>query len=199
MQKLNGQRVGAAALSVAILMMIGCATAPPSRSTTPTHSTITYGRITAVNRVTVNNASAQTAGALVGGSLGMLSGSGQSSSKRALRGVGGAFAGQQLARAVSNEQAFQYTVLANGRTMTLVTDAAGLRVGDCVSVEQGQFNNIRLASDASCPASGAPASPSRAAVTEADACDAAKDQLLQANDDAAFSLAERRVRLLCDG
>ena len=52
--------------------------------------------------------------------------------------------------------------------------------------------------DSSCPAGGAPATPSRAAISEADACNAAKDQLLQAGDDAAFSLAERRVRLLCN-
>lgn len=198
MQKLNRQRVGAAALlSVAIVMMVGCEAPAPQRST-PQHSTITYGRITAVDRVTLENAGAQTAGALVGGSLGMLSGSGQSSSNRALRGVGGAFAGQQLARAVSNEQGFRYTILSNGRTFTVVTDGASLRVGDCVSVERGQFNNIRLAPDSSCPATGAAVTPSREAISEADACDAAKEQLLQANDDAAFGLAERRVRLLCD-
>jgi len=199
MQKLNGRRVGAAAcLWVAIVMLVGCEAAPPARSTGPAHSTITYGRITAVDRVTLENAGAQTAGTLVGGSLGMLSGSGESSSNRALRGIGGAFAGQQLARAMSNEQGFRYTILSNGRTFTVVTDGASKRVGDCVSVERGQFNNIRLAPDSSCPASGAPATPSRAAISEADACNAAKDQLLQAGDDAAFSLAERRVRLLCN-
>ena len=199
MQKLNGRRVGAeACLWVAIVMLVGCEAAPPARSTGPAHSTITYGRITAVDRVTLENAGAQTAGTLVGGSLGMLSGSGESSSNRALRGIGGAFAGQQLARAMSNEQGFRYTILSNGRTFTVVTDGASLRVGDCVSVERGQFNNIRLAPDSSCPAGGAPATPSRAAISEADACNAAKDQLLQAGDDAAFSLAERRVRLLCN-
>lgn len=198
MQKLNGQRVGAAAcLWLAIVMMLGCEAPAPQRST-PQHSTVTYGRITAVDRVTLENAGAQTAGALVGGSLGMLSGSGQSTSNRALRGVGGAFAGQQLARAMSNEQGFRYTILSNGRTFTVVTDGASLRVGDCVSVERGQFNNIRLAPDSSCPATGAAVTPSRADISEADACDAAKEQLLQANDDAAFGLAERRVRLLCD-
>jgi outer membrane lipoprotein SlyB len=199
MRKLNVRRVGAeACLWVAIMMLVGCEAAPSARSTGPTHSTITYGRITAVDRVTLENAGAQTAGALVGGSLGMLSGSGQSSSNQALRGVGGAFAGQQLARAMSNEQGFRYTILSNGRSFTVVTDGASLRVGDCVSVERGQFNNIRLAPDSSCPASGAAATPSRAAVSEADACNAAKDQLLVANDQAAFDLAERRVRLLCN-
>jgi len=181
------------------MTMAGCESAPPPRPNTPAHSTITYGRITAVNRVTLGNPDAQAAGAIVGGSLGMISGSGQSSSNRALRSAGGAFAGQQLARAMSNQQGFEYTILVNGRsTITVVTDGGGLRVGDCVSVERGQFNNIRLASDASCPASGSPAPPSSTAVNEADACDAAKSLLLQANDQAGFDMAERRVRLLCN-
>ncbi|MBP7622303.1 MAG: hypothetical protein KA745_15135, partial [Gemmatimonadales bacterium] len=37
-------------------------------------------------------------------------------------------------------------------TLRIVTEQAGLRVGDCVSVERGQFNNIRLADDARCTA-----------------------------------------------
>ncbi len=199
MQRLNVHGVCAGAcLWVAVMMMVGCASAPPARST-PQHSTITYGRITAVDRVTLGNADAQRAGALLGGSLGMLSGSGESQSNRALRGMGGAFAGQQLARAMSNEQGFRYTILqANGRTITFVTDGAGMRVGDCVSLERGQFNNVRLAPDSSCAASGSPVTPSREDVSEADACDAAKQLLLQANDEAAFGVAERRVRLLCN-
>ena len=199
MQGFNMRSVCAGACVSVVMMLAGCQSAPQTRSTAVQQSTITYGRITAVNRVTVNNPDAQAAGALVGGTLGMISGSGQSGSNRALRGVGGAFAGQQLARAVSSEQAFQYTILVDGRsTITVVTNEGGLRVGDCVSVERGQFNNMRLVSDASCPANASPATPSRAAVSEADACNTAKNQLLQATDQTAFNLAERRVRLLCE-
>ena len=49
-------------------------------------SVISYGRITAVRQVDLQNQGAQTTGALVGGLLGVASGSGQSSSNRALRG-----------------------------------------------------------------------------------------------------------------
>jgi hypothetical protein len=61
-------------------------------------STISYGLITAVRATTVSNPQAQTAGALVGGTIGLASGSGQSSSNRALRTVGGGLAGRQVAR-----------------------------------------------------------------------------------------------------
>ncbi len=39
-------------------------------------TSVTYGRITAVNLVTESNRGAQTGGALVGGTLGLISGSG---------------------------------------------------------------------------------------------------------------------------
>ena len=160
-------------------------------------STVTYGRITAVSQVNLANRGAQTAGALVGGALAVASGSGQSQSNRALRGLGGAAVGSRVGGAAGSSTGFEYTVLLGGtNTVRIVTEQAGLRVGDCVSVERGNFNNIRLAADASCdarPAAPAPAS----AVAAADACDAATQPLLDATTDADFDRAERRMRLLC--
>jgi outer membrane lipoprotein SlyB len=159
-------------------------------------TTVTYGRITAVRQVNIQNEGAQAAGTLVGGALGVASGSGQSRSNRALRGVGGAAVGSRLAGAAGSSTGFEYTVLVGGtNTIRITTEQAGLRVGDCVSVERGQWNNIRLASDDRCDAraGAAPAS----AVAEADACEQAKQQLLNANTDADFDRAERRMRLFC--
>ena len=163
-------------------------------------TTVTYGRITAVRQVDIQNQGARTAGTLVGGALGVASGSGQSASNRALRGVGGAAVGNRLAGAASSSTGFEYTVLIGGtNTIRMVTEQAGLRVGDCVSVERGQFNNIRLADDARCAAAAnAPVAPVPAnAQADANACAAAKDQLLNAATDADFDRAERRMRLLC--
>lgn len=158
-------------------------------------SRVSYGRITAVNVVNQANQGAQVGGAVLGGTLGLISGSGQSGSNRALRTIGGGVAGQQLGRMGSQRTAFEYTILVDGRTtVTMVTDEAGLRIGDCVAVERGQFNNLRLVDDARC-ARNAPVPQS--AVREADACTQAKDALLRAETDEAFDRAERRVRLLC--
>lgn len=160
-------------------------------------STVTYGRITAVSQVNLANRGAQTAGALVGGALAVASGSGQSQSNRALRGLGGAAVGSRVGGAAGSSTGFEYTVLLGGtNTVRIVTEQAGLRVGDCVSVERGNFNNIRLAADASCDARPAAAAPA-SAVAAADACDAATQQLLDATTDADFDRAERRMRLLC--
>ncbi len=159
-------------------------------------TTVTYGRITAVRQVNIENQGASAAGTLIGGALGVASGSGQSRSNRALRGVGGAAVGSRVGSAAGPPTGFEYTVLVGGtNTIRITTEQAGLRVGDCVSVERGQWNNIRLASDDRCDAraGAAPAS----AVAEADACEQAKQQVLDANTDAEFDRAERRMRLFC--
>jgi outer membrane lipoprotein SlyB len=173
-------------------------------------TSVSYGRITAVNLVTDASRAAQTGGAILGGALGAASGSNRSSGTRALRAGAGVFAGQQIGRIATQRQHFEYTILIGGTsTITMVTDEAGLRVGDCVAVERGAFNNLRLVDDARCapkprPAAAAPkaapAPPPQATAEDiriADACIQAKEQLLDAETDEAFERAYRRVRLLC--
>jgi outer membrane lipoprotein SlyB len=178
-------------------------------------SRVQYGRITNAVVVTEQGGSAATVGTILGGTVGLASGSGQSGSNRALRTVGGAAAGRGIGNLASRSQAFEYTVLIGGtQTIRVVSDQAGKRVGDCVAVETGQFSNIRLVPDARCnpppaprpPAAAAPAPaprpPAAAPVPAADqraanACDQAKLQVLNAETDEAFALAERRMRLLC--
>lgn len=163
------------------------------------HSRVSYGRITAVQQVDTRSQSSRNTGRIVGGALGVASGSGQSGSNRALRGVAGASVGGRVGNAAGSSTAFEYTVLVGGtNTVRIVTEKGGLRVGDCVSVERGQFNNIRLASDDRCRVTTpAPAAP-RAAVQEADACATATQQLVDAQTDEEFDRAERRMRLLCN-
>lgn len=165
-------------------------------------SRVSYGRITAVRQVELQNEGAQAAGAMVGGLAGLATGSGQSSSNRALRALGGAAVGGRVAGAAGRTTAFEYTILVGGtNTIRIVTEKAGLRVRDCVSVETGQFNNIRLAADERCDAAAAAAAAATvpaAAAAAADACAAATQQLLDAATDEEFDRAERRMRLLCD-
>ena len=158
-------------------------------------TSVSYGKITAVKPVAVENAQAQGAGALVGGTLGLISGRGQSGSNQALRAVAGGVAGQQVAKRASAKQAFEYTILMGGKsTTTVVTDEAGMRVGDCVAVERGSYVNLRLVDDKQCAAG---AKPTSTATREATACNAAKDEVLKATTDEAFDRAERKLRLLC--
>lgn len=178
------------------LVWIAAAAAFGASTAAIAQTSVQYGRITNVTMTQEASTRAQTGGALVGGTLGVISGSGQSGSNRALRGIAGGVAGQQLGRMASNRPVFEYTILIGGRnTITMVSDEAGMRVGDCVAVERGSFNNLRLVDDARC----APNAPraNQAAVNNADACIRAKDALLAAQTDEEFDRAERRVRLLC--
>ena len=168
---------------------------------------VQYGRITNVQATTVTDTTARNVGTLVGGGVGLATGSGQSGSNRALRTLGGAAAGRGVGTLAGRSQAFEYTVLVDGTTtVRIVSDQAGKRVGDCVAVEQGQFANIRLVADSRCaptraqpaPAKAAPAPvPVAADVQQASACEQAKEQVLAATTDDEFNIAERRMRLLC--
>lgn len=168
---------------------------------------VQYGRITDVQATTVTDNTARNIGTLVGGGIGLATGSGQSASNRALRGVAGAAAGRGVGTVASRSQAFEYTVLVNGMTtVRIVSDQAGKRIGDCVAVEQGQFANIRLVPDSRCVPRAQPATAAKAAppppppesdMQQAGACEQAKQQVLAAATDEEFDLAERRMRLLC--
>lgn len=167
---------------------------------------VQYGRITNVQATAVADSGSRAVGTLVGGGIGLATGSGQSGSNRALRGLAGAAAGRGVGTMAGTSQAFEYTVLVSGtQTVRIVSDQAGKRIGDCVAVEQGQFANIRLVPDDRCasaqsaPATrAAPPPPVVAADTQqANACEQAKAQVLAATTDEEFSVAERRMRLLC--
>jgi len=186
-----GRAVLLAAAAAASICGWGCVE-QPKRPPVPT--TVTYGVVTAVRLVTTENRGAQAGGAMVGGSIGLIAARNQSGGTQALAGVGGALAGQQVARVASRRQAFEYTILLGTTTVTMLTDEGGFRIGDCVAVERGAFNNMRLADDSRC-AQNAPAPLE--AVRASDACIGAKDTLLQATSDEEFDRAERRVRLLC--
>ena len=177
-----------------------------SSGTALAQTSVNYGRITAARAVTEDSARARTGGAIVGGTLGAAVGSGRSGGNRVIGGIGGAAVGNRVGGLATQRQAFEYTVLLGGtQTVTMVTDQAGKRVGDCVAVERGTMNNLRLVADSKCarpPARTAQATPAPAPATKADvnaanACIQAKEQLLAAETDEVFDRAERRVRLLC--
>jgi outer membrane lipoprotein SlyB len=171
---------------------------------------VQYGRITAVTRTTVDDNSGRNVGRLVGGGIGLASGSGQSGSNRALRTVGGAAVGGRVGERMTRTEAFEYTVLIGGtNTIRIVSEQAGKRVGDCVAVEQGQFANIRLVSDARCsppprpaaaaaPAPARPPAPPPAAAPAPAAPAAAAAPASEAAPAPAVDPADQRAANACD-
>ena len=180
-------------------ILAGCLVAAvPALAQRTNMAAVGYGRVQGVEQVRIEDNSGKAAGTIVGGALGLASGKGKSGSNKARRALGGAAAGRAVGGAMSGDKyAWAYTVdLETGGTVRVVTEAGGIRVGDCVSVERGDYNNIRRVSDVACSDNSKEVYDEHQ--EDADECVEAKRELLAADDDAAIERAARKVRVLCD-
>lgn len=161
-----------------------------------------YGKVTGGKEVDLRSG-AVPAGVLVGGTLGLISGSGKSSSKKARNAIVGAAAGGAVAgMAQGSQKGMMYTVDAGtGGTLQVVTDQREIRTGDCVAVEKaGETANIRRVSTSYCDPSYQTAVKSVQAESQKDAeeCLMAKQQLVDAKTPEEVDLAARKITLLCN-
>ncbi|HSM13355.1 MAG TPA: hypothetical protein VLA66_04750 [Thermoanaerobaculia bacterium] len=143
------------------------------------------------------------AGALVGGTLGLMSASGKSSGKKARNSIIGVAAGAAIAGAAKGPSTgMLYEIdLGSGAAMQVVTDQREIRTGDCVAIEKaGETANLRRVTAAYCDQANAAAVRAVAdeATEEAEECLAAKQQLVDAQTVEAVDLAERKIALLCN-
>ena len=141
-------------------------------------------------------------GAVVGGTLGLLSAGGKSSSKKARNTIIGAAAGGALSGAAQGDRSgMAYTVrTGTGSTIRVITNQTEVQVGDCVVVEEvNNTANIRRVTATMCEAESARAvtelQPSLNA--EANECAQAKQQLVEVTNADDFDLARRKVEILC--
>ena len=165
-------------------------------------ATIRVGEVTGMRTVDLRDGNA-VGGAVVGGAVGAaLSGSSSSRSRNRNAAIG-AILGSAAARSKRTEGRI-YTVTTNDGTMVQVaTEQTEIQIGDCVFVEEsGGGTNIRRAPATACePATQAMLRNDENIVAEiqgdAAVCFAARQELADAADDAAFDLAVRKVKLLC--
>jgi outer membrane lipoprotein SlyB len=189
--------VAQASLSLILAGMPAKAQSQASRADKNQAINITYGKVTGVDQVKLDSAAG--GGAVVGGMVGLAS---QRGSSRVGGAVAGAALGSILTRAAEgSRKADAFTVQKNdGSTIRVIQDMADIRVGDCVVVEQGSTANIRRASDEMC-VSGPHQTDSMVAASyqhDAGECEQAKQAVLNANSDAEFTRAEKKVKILCD-
>ncbi len=162
---------------------------------------VDYGIVKAGAEVDLKSG-AVPAGAVVGGTLGLLSAKGKSSSKKTRNAIIGSVAGGAVASAAQgNTRGMVYTVdMVSGGAMQVVTDQREIRSGDCVAVERaGETANLRRVSSQYCKPENrdAVASVSKEANEEAGECLAAKQQLVEASTEEALNLAKIKIDLLC--
>jgi hypothetical protein len=162
---------------------------------------VQFGVVRTAKEVPLDSNAAR--GAVIGGMLGIVSGSG-STSRRARNGIVGAGAGGALTNAAEGSRTgMSYTVdILDGSSTTIVSDQREIHEGDCVAIEQvGNTANIRRTSASYCNKSNQQAVGSVAAhsASEATACEAAKQELAATTTQSAADAAARKADLLCNG
>lgn len=163
---------------------------------------VQYGVVNSARQVDLRSG-AVPAGVLVGGTLGLASASGKSSSKKARNAIIGAAAGGAIAGAAQGStHGMLYDVSLGGQgAIQVVSDQREIRIGDCVAVEKaGETANIRRVSASFCDPANAQAVSAVAVPMqrEAEECLMAKQQLVDATTESAMDMAARKVELLCN-
>ena len=165
--------------------------------------TITQGIVTGAQAVQVS--SNAPGGALVGGTLGYAMSGGKSSSRKRKNAALGAIAGGAVSGASQGSRAaMEYTVTTPTGAVKIISDQTQIAVGDCVMVENAGSNqgNIRRADASVCEEASrevvASEEMQQEFQEEAAECLKAKQELADAQDDAAFDRAVRKVDILCN-
>jgi outer membrane lipoprotein SlyB len=161
---------------------------------------VSYGTITGVNQQARDTSGGSTGGAVLGGLVGLATGSGRSRSNQALRTLGGAAVGSAAGRTMAQGTEMVYTVnLVSGGTVRVVMDSGNFHRGDCVAVEQGGVSaNLRRVSSEYCLNNAAVPQQYKAAIQrEADQCSQAKQRLLDAKTEEEVNTAAMVMNVLC--
>ncbi len=190
-------------IAVSILSLgLGLSFAPDAQAQRSGDSmSIRTGTVTAVQSVDLRSGST-AGGAVVGGALGAALSGGRSSSTRGRNAAIGAVLGGAAA-ASRRTTGRQYTVsLGDGSIVKVATEQTEIALGDCVFIEERRKGtNIRRAPDSACEATTREILQDKdveaALQQDAASCFAARQELADAEDDASFERAVRKVKLLC--
>lgn len=157
---------------------------------------IRYAEVVDVERVKMP--SAAPAGAMVGGFTGLILARNKSTGRQVVSGLGGAALGGLATKALEGERlGYSYQLqFTDGNISQFITEKGYLMRGDCVSVERGEYANIRRVSKSLCE-NGPSKKIDQAAIRDAEQCHAAKEQLLAASSDEAIESASRKIAVLC--
>lgn len=182
-----------------VLLMSWPATASTSRRDLNSMIAINYGTVQDISTVKLKSDAGKTA--VLGGIIGASTSGNHNRGKHAAE---GALAGALLSALVQHKnKANQYLInLGNGSSVKVITEQGGIRVGDCVSVEQGSMTNVRRVSGVYCsePEHEALSHPTVQAKGHHDAaaCQQAKELALAADTETGVDIALKKVQIFCD-
>lgn len=178
-----------------VALVSGCAS---SGSTTARgyEVRVRYAEVIEVERVRMP--SAAPAGAVVGGFTGLLLSRNKSSGTQLRSGIGGAALGGLATKALEGDRlGYSYRLRFADRSISqFITEKGYLQKGDCVSVERGEYANIRRVANVLCE-NGPSTAIDQTHQQDAQQCHAAKQQLLVASSEEEIDAASRKVAIIC--
>lgn len=182
-------------IGLGALLLASCASSSGS-SARGYELRIRYAEVVGIERVRMP--SAAPAGAVVGGFTGLVLSRNKSTRSQVASGVGGAALGALATRALEGERlGYSYQLrFADSSMSQFITEKGYLQRGDCVSVERGEYANIRRVAKSLCE-NGPSTKITQNHMRDAQQCHAAKDQLLAASTDEEIEAASRKVRIIC--
>ncbi len=141
-------------------------------------------------------------GALIGGTVGLLTTrKGPSRKNRTRNVVVGAAIGGAVASSGSGEKGILYDITTTTGKVQVVTDQTEIRKDDCVAIEQtGDTTNLRRVTDDHCKQDNTASAPASAGEVKetSEQCLAAKQTLVDAETKEQLDLAASKIKLLCD-
>jgi outer membrane lipoprotein SlyB len=182
-----------------VLLCTACSSSAVDRNQLNSTITINYGEVIGVGKTKVD--SSAPGGAMMGGVIGAATSGKHHRGKHALE---GALAGGILSAILDgNRDAYSYEIeLKNGSEVKVLTEQSGIRVGDCVSFEQGRTTNVRRVPDVHCDFHNHPAMQDSyvqsSAHFDAAQCNAAKQQVLAAKTEEEVDVAMKKTSIFCD-
>lgn len=195
LNSISTRRLVLLGVSIGALLLAGCASSSGG-SARGYELRIRYAEVVDVERVKMP--SAAPAGAVVGGFTGLVLSRNKSTRSQVASGVGGAALGALATRALEGERlGYSYQLrFADSSISQFITEKGYLQRGDCVSVERGEYANIRRVAKSLCE-NGPSTKITQSHMRDAQQCHAAKDQLLAAKTDEEIEAASRKVRIIC--
>lgn len=191
------KRTGVVVLILTIALLAGACASSGSSSVRGQEIRVRYAEVTGVERVRLpSNA---PAGAVVGGFTGLVLSRNSSGSKQVASGIAGAALGGLATAALEGDRlgySYQLRFRDDSRS-NFITEKGYLQVGDCVSVERGQYANIRRVASVLCE-DGSGRAAQQNHLRDAEQCHAAKEQLLAAATDEEIQAASRKVAIICE-
>jgi len=163
---------------------------------------ISTGTVTAAQPVDLKDGNALK-GAVLGGAVGSaVTRSSKGSSRRDRNAMIGAVVGARSQASKRTPGTIYSVSTLEGPVLRVATEQTEIRVGDCVNVEQGATGaNIRRVAAGACDRANQDLMSDPEIVEEnqeeASECAAAKESLVQAEDDAAMDRAIRKIEILC--